>query len=122
MGFLDNLPFGKKKDNFSVDSFKDPFPNQTFSSPQDPLLVQPSQNYGSPPSYPVSPYPQGSPLYPSQNAYPSQSADQFSSSNASREMELIRAKIDAVQATLESLNSRFASIERYINESAKKRW
>jgi len=122
MGFLDKLPFAKKKDDFSADAFKDPFSqqqygNQTFSTPQDPVLIQPSQNYGSPPSYPVQPYPpQGSPLYPQQGM------EQFSSSNINKDIELLRAKIDTVQATLESLNQRFAAIERYINESAKRKW
>lgn len=121
MGFLDNLPFAKKKEDFSLPPANDPFAGQTFSAPQDPLAVQPSQSFGSPPAYPTSPYPSGSPMYPSPG-YPSPGIEQFSQTSQSRDMELIRAKMDAIQATLESLNQRFSAIERYINESARRRW
>ncbi len=119
MGFLDKLPFGKKKEEFSMPA-QDPFA-QSYGSPQDPLLVQPSQSYGSAPNYPPS-FQQ--PSYPQQQSpmYPQQGMDQFSSSNQNRDIELLRAKLDAVQATLDSLSQRFANIERYINESARKRW
>ncbi|TAL51968.1 MAG: hypothetical protein EPN86_05620 [Nanoarchaeota archaeon] len=122
MGFLDKLPFAKKKDDLALPNFNDPALGQSYNSPQDPLLVQPSQSYGSPPSYP---YPQGNPIYPQQNTsplYPQPGVDQMSSINMGRDIEVLRAKIDAVQATLDSLNQRFASIERYINESTKRRW
>lgn len=108
MGIMDKLPFGKKKDDvFAQDpSF------QTFSSPQDPLAVQPTSFSGQNP-YPAQyqQYPQGSPMYPS-----------APDNNSSRDLEVLKAKMDAIQATLESLNQRFANIERFINDTGRKRW
>lgn len=109
MGLMDRLPFGKKKDDFPA--LAEPM-GSTFTSPQDPLAVQPSSFAGSTPYPSYQSYPQGSPMYPS--------AQQDMSS--SRDIEVLKAKMDAIQATLESLNQRFANIERFINDTGRRRW
>jgi|SRR3989344_90593 len=113
MGLMDKLPFGKKKEEFPAFSQDPSFP--TFNSPQDPLAVQPSSGIGQPSAYP-SQYPS----YPSQSPMYGQQAPSYG--NSSNDLEVLKAKMDAIQATLDSLNQRFAAIERFINDNSRRRW
>ncbi len=123
MGLFDGISFGKKKDDsLGMPQMNDAALGPQFQSPQDPLAMQQPQNFGSPAPYQnpqqfAQPSFQQGPLYGQ-----SSGVESMQSSSSSRDIELLRAKMDAIQATLDSMNQRFANIERFINETAKKRW
>ena len=114
MGFFSKLAFWKKKDDFGdlgkdlgMDLNQGPSPdlgmglepNQQFPQ-QQPYQkypsFQPSQNFQAP-AFQQSPYPQ-----------PSQSSDNYI---ASKNLEVISSKLDALRASLESISQRLANIE-----------
>lgn len=117
MGILDKVMFWRKKDDLSdlgLDS-KQPFGNDNpaFGSDfglgsglgqqgmgQSQGFSQPSQNMGFPqPSFQQPSYPSYSPRYEPQQDM------------ASKNLEIISSKLDALRASIESLNQRLANLE-----------
>ncbi len=115
MGFLDKLAFWKKKDeiedlgkdlgidkDFGVDFGAGPSPELGMglepAAPQQPYqkfpsFQQPQQSFQSAPAF-------QQPSYSTNDSY-----------IASKNLEVISSKLDALRATLESINQRLANIE-----------
>ena len=127
MGFFRKLAFWKKDDlDFGMD---DPFKTslgandplgkdigatQPGSDPlgsmkQDPIGGMNAPSFGAPPSSPTG-YSSFSQPVPQQGASP--------------EIEVISAKLDAIKATMDSINQRLTNIERIANaeQEEKPRW
>lgn len=118
MGFFDKLTFWKKKDEFGdlgkdfgkdlgLDTNQSPSPDLGMGL--EPLpSQQPFQKY---PSFPPqqnfqAPNFQSPPSF--QQAYPPASNDSYI---ASKNLEVISSKLDALKASIDSLNQRVANIE-----------
>ena len=124
MGILSKLAFWKRKDDFGsigkdFDLGKD-FGMEQGPSPDlglglEPLPQQPLQKYGSfqqpqqgfsSQAYPaMQPYPSA---YPGNQSFPNNSSD---SVIASKNLEVISSKLDALKASMDALNQRVANIE-----------
>ena len=128
LGFFDKLAFWKKKDDFGdlgkdLDLGKDfgkdlgmdinqgPSPDlgaglEPMGQSQQQFQKYPSfqgqQNFSNPSSYP-QPYQQ-----PASPSYPSASNDPYI---ASKNLEVISSKLDALKASINALNQRVANIE-----------
>lgn len=135
MGFLDKLPFFKKKDDFgdlnlgdktpglgpdfgapdlSMNS-QDPFVSKDAPSSPDPLgLTPPSAQ----PSFQQQPPQFQQPAQPQfQQQQPAQ--QQFSATD--KDLEIISSKLDALRAGIESINQRLANIEQMARGEQEKR-
>ncbi|MBI4439033.1 hypothetical protein HY640_03830 [Candidatus Woesearchaeota archaeon] len=105
MGFFDKVMFWKKKDDLALDGnlatgmdTQNPFPAQNQFQPAQ---QQPFQQQGF--------YGQGM-----QQVQPPQ-MDAFQSSSAyaaSRQLEVVSAKLDALKAAMDSMSQRLSNIER----------
>jgi hypothetical protein len=112
MGLLDNLPFRKKKDNLALEvpdlgmgtGMPEQQPTDFYGAPQQPQGYG-QQQYGAPESF------------QSQQTYQQQGM-----SSTSRDLELISAKLDVLKATIDSMNQRLASMERYFEEGRRRTW
>ena len=117
MGFFNKLAFWKKKDD--LDSLGKDFgidkelgldlgagPSPDLGMSIEPAQQQPYQKY---PSFQQSGF-QPQPSFQSQPAFqqPSYQSDNYI---ASKNLEVISSKLDALRATMESINQRLANIE-----------
>lgn len=144
MGVFDKLAFWKKKDDFADLKSKDPFgpdmgqppgPDSGFGGPDpfasppgmpqhhDPGMGDPNSPLMNPPS-PQFP-PEAPPGYqpPGGMSPPPPSAD--SDYINSKNLEVISSKIDAIRATLDSINARLSHIEHLAgaeDEQRKRRY
>lgn len=112
MGFLDNLPFRKKKDDLALEA-----PNLSLgNAPQGDFFGAPGQ---APQGYPPQQYGgYGAPV----DSFQGQQTYQQNVASTNRDIELISAKLDALKATIESVNQRLAAIERYMDQGRRKTW
>ena len=132
MGFFGKLAFWKKKDDFGdlgkdLDMGKDfgldagQGPSPELGAGLEPLPGQdPLQKYPSfqQPNYPQQQFPQSSyppqqqasfqPAYPSSPSFANNSSDSYI---ASKNLEVISSKLDALKASIDSINQRVANIE-----------
>ena len=125
MGILDKLTFWKKKDDFSdlgkdLDLGKDfgkdlgmdmnQGPSPDLGSGLEPMQSQPFQKYPSFQGQQNLPNPSFQQPYqqPAQPSYPSAANDPYI---ASKNLEVISSKLDALKASIDALNQRVANIE-----------
>ena len=119
MGILDKVMFWRKRDDFSDLGLneKQPFGNDNLAFGNDfgmgsgmgqPGMGQ-SQGFGQQPS-PNMGFSQ--PAYP-QPSYPSYQPSRYEPQQdmASKNLEIISSKLDALRASIESLNQRLANLE-----------
>jgi len=115
MGFLDKLPFFKKKDEFGDIGLGDKGPGL------GPDTAAPDLGLGPSPGGPESPdlnlgMPQQPPiqqpsLQPPQPQFQQQQAPQQQGFTAEKDFEIISSKLDALRAALESINQRLTNLE-----------
>ena len=114
MGLFDNLPFGKKKTDMSLEApdlglgVPEQPPTDFYGAPQQPPPAYGQtygQSYGAPESF------------QSQQTYQQQGI-----SSTSRDLELISAKLDVLKATIDTMNQRLAAMERYFEEGRRRTW
>ena len=133
MGFFDKLNPFKKKDDFGdlgkdlgmgKDFGLDQGPSPELGAGLEPLGQDPTQKY---PSFQQPNFPQQSfqqPSFPQQQpfqpAYPPQSPNFANNSGdsyiASKNLEIISSKLDALKASMDSMNQRVANIEAIARE------
>jgi hypothetical protein len=119
MGFLDKLAFWKKKDEFEGIGLGDK--GQSLSSglgsPDFGMGTGMEGGYGLPtqPAQPTAAQPMQQPSYPQSYTQPSfqpqfqQSPQQTTSTE--KDLEIISSKLDAIRATIDSINQRLANLE-----------
>ncbi len=136
MGILGKFAFWKKKDDFGdlgkdldlgKDFGMDQGPSPDLGMGLEPLPQQPYQKYPSmqpQPGFSAQSFPAQQPY---QNSYPSSPSFAGSSNDsyiASKNLEIISSKLDALKASMDSLNQRVANIEaiaRGEQEDSRKR-
>lgn len=110
MGFFDRLAFWKKRDDFAAlqpAAGMDPYGLQPMGMPPG---LQPL-----PPLQPVQPMPQFGAMPPPPIGgfgMEVQSLQSAQSYGASKDFEVISAKLDALRAAVESISQRLANLER----------
>jgi hypothetical protein len=110
MGILDKLMFWKKSDDLGLDENlgMGELGKMPGEEPLPPQPQQPGQQnyYASQPSFQQPAFQQPAFQQPQMESFQAQQAF------ASRDLEVVSAKLDALKATLESINQRLANIER----------
>ena len=139
MSVFDKLMFWKKEPEFSSSSELPPFPGESGGfdntlSRSDPFTSSPGfDQFGSgrsnvePSGYPAPP--PSAPNFGSASSYPSSPVSSTSSHDntiISKNIELVSAKIDALQAAIDSMNQRLVNIENIARgeqeEKKYRRW
>ena len=117
MGFLDKVMFWKKHDDFSDLGIDKGFGKENLAFGDD--LGMGNQGYPQQQQpYPSQPFPQQPSFSPpsfSQQSFPPQQPYQYQGYGqqdmASKNLEIISSKLDALRTSIESLNQRLANLE-----------